>query len=211
MRFSWRTPLFAVLFVVAFAASAPAGAVTVSPSGVYSGTSTGNVVLSLTSLGQTLTCTAASASGTVFSNGTGTLPAGALRFSGCSNPLLGVFTVTQTLAGSGRSYFLTSGSNATGVAADLTIPANGITIATSGGCRFSLGGTVTSLLGTGFPIPLPVVNHVVSTALTGTVTADTLTVTDIPGTGGLCSFLARGLAADLRGSFRGSRNMTISS
>ncbi len=93
-----------VAFVSLFSLASAASAITVSPSGAYNANSVGNTLLTFTSNRRVLTCTASRISATVDSTGAGTSTAGSTVYSGCSNGLLGAFTVTQTSNWDVESY-----------------------------------------------------------------------------------------------------------
>ncbi len=123
------------------------------------------------------------------------VPAGGWIHSGCTNVLLGTFTITQLSAITGSITLLLSGGTATGVNFRLVIPAGGISWSNAAGtCRFTLGGTLDKLLTLGTP-SLPVT---LTTALNIPIAASALTVTSITGTGSPCTVLTVGLAINYR-------------
>ncbi len=167
MRHSRRLLLFSMLLLFGVR-SATAGALTVSPSGAYSDLATGSVVLSLTSNGQRLTCTGMLFSYTIDSSGVGTSAAGTTRFSGCTNALLGAFTVTQTSAWS-VNIILAAGPL---IGKRITIPAGGAQI-TSGSCSYTVSGTI--VIGRAYAaLPAAVAVTDVFTVLSSSLTASSI-------------------------------------
>jgi hypothetical protein len=154
--------------VGSLATAATASALTVSPAGTYN-VSSGSTVLTYPSTGQRLTCTSSRITGSITASGTGTVAAGGMTFAGCSNGLLGPFTVTQTATASLQALytrlFVSGVWRGTLAGLAITIPAGGITL-TAASCRITVGGTVLiGWLQTAEVNPIIVPTNAVSTTL----------------------------------------------
>lgn len=144
-------------FFAVLIASTGAAALAVSPSGSYTATST-NLAFTLDSSGQRLACTSASISATLSSNGLATAPPGSLTFSGCSNPLLGTFTITQTRTVTAQVVLAPIDATRNLVGLRIVVPLDAMgrgafVIRASGGCSFEGSGSGT--IGNSYPVPLP--------------------------------------------------------
>lgn len=93
----------ALLFAALLSGSAAAAALTVSPTGNYTGTST-NAVFTDTTSGLSVSCTSASLVETVAADGTGTI--GSSTFSGCRSSLGLAVTVTQIASAATRRQLI---------------------------------------------------------------------------------------------------------
>ncbi|MDO8184185.1 hypothetical protein Q5424_00350 [Conexibacter sp. JD483] len=186
-----------------FGLAASASALTISPSGAYSATSTGATVLTFGSNGQRLNCTGSTVSATVASNGVGTSAAGTTRYTGCSNALLGAFTVTQSSAW-GVNVILAAGPL---VGLEVTVPARGVTIA-SGSCSFTATGRV--IVGHDYSRDTPALVLPVAVRVTDvfSVLSSSLTVDSVTGCSPLLTTV--GLAATYSGSYTLNRAVTVS-
>lgn len=209
MRFSMRALAIAAVSAVAcLAMGSAASAVTVSPAGGYTFTASGSTALRLTSIGTTLTCTSNTATGSVNADGTGSFPAGGIVYSGCTNILLGPFSVNQTaVAPTAITALLDGSGRVTGIKLRVSIPTGGITLANNAGtCSFTVSGSVDFLLALTTPTAPPVN---VTTALRIPASASAIVVDSITGTGQPCPSLVRGLAATYAGTYVISRTATI--
>lgn len=185
-----------VACVSLFGLAASASAITVSPSGAYTATATGSTVLTFSSNGQRLTCTGSVISATVDSTGAGSSAAGTTRYSGCTNALLGSFTVTQT-SNWGVSVVLTSGL----VGLRVTVPAGGVRIS-GGSCSFTAAGSVT--VGKAVAaLPAALTTTDVFSTLSSALTVDS-----VSGCSPLLTVL--NLAATYSGSYSLNRAVTVS-
>ncbi|MDO8184183.1 hypothetical protein Q5424_00360 [Conexibacter sp. JD483] len=179
-----------------FGLAASASALTISPSGAYTATATGATVLTFGSNGQRLNCTASTIVATVDSAGVGSSASGTTRYSGCTNALLGTFSVTQSSAW-GVNVILTTGN----VGLAVTVPARGVTI-TSGACSFTASGTVTvSRAYAALPAAVAVTDVFPTTS-------SALTVDSVSGCSPLLTTV--GLAATYSGSYTLNRAVTVS-
>jgi len=183
-------------------AAQAAGALTVSPSGAYTAASRGSTLLTFASTGQSLTCTSSQIGATISSNGSGTSPAGSFDARGCSNVLLGAYTITQTSAWRVNVLrtALTDGRALVGL--DMTIPTGGVQIRNSA-CTYTLSGTIN--LGRLFTGPLPVTIMVVDTF---SVLSSRLTTDSAPGCSALITVV--GLTSTYTGTYSLNRGLTVS-
>ena len=134
--------------------SQAANALVVSPSGDYTTSSWGSTLITFNSTGQTLTCTSSQINATISSTGIGVSPAGGALYRGCSNSLIGSFTITQTSAWGVRVLLAAQADGRVLVGLDIAIPARGVQFRGAGGCVYTLSGSLNlGRLSTG---PLPV-------------------------------------------------------
>ncbi|MDO8184184.1 hypothetical protein Q5424_00355 [Conexibacter sp. JD483] len=182
-----------------FGLAASASALTISPSGAYTATASGSTVLTFGSNGQRLTCTGSTIAATIDSAGVGSSASGTTRYSGCTNALLGAFSVTQSSAWD-VNVILTAGPL---VGLTVTVPARGVTI-TSGSCSFTARGTVTvghEYTGSALPITVAVTDLF-------SVLSSSLVVDSVSGCSPLLTTV--GLAATYAGSYSLNRAATVS-
>lgn len=192
--------LLATLSVIT--SSGGAAALTVTPTGSYTLTSVGNVLLRFSSTGQTLTCTTSSIPITLGSNGRGTVPARSAIYRGCSNSLLGTFTMTQTSAWNLKVLLTTLGDGRVLVGFEADIPVLHIDSAT--GCLFD----VTAIFNVGIllPGPLPksisIADHFIPLGSSAETIGIPINCTPL--------LTVAGLRAAYSGTYSLSRGMTVS-
>lgn len=161
----------AALMAISGAANA---AVRVLNPGTFTATSS-NTVLSLTSIGATLTCSSSVIRDTVSATGTSSIAIGGAVYTGCNSTFLGGFTVTQTSVWTDAVL-----QTSTGVVVLFIIPRDGVRVtSTSTGLSFFLGGTIQTDL---VPITVGALRSVASLTFTAAagLSVTTSSVTGIP-------------------------------
>lgn len=178
--------------------ASPASALTISPATTYATTSAGTT-FTAPSTGQRLTCRASQKPMPLSAAGTGTITAGNASFSGCTNALLGAFTLTQTAGWNVAVVWLGPPAAPSGAALQLTLPSNGLTLSAPG-CSLTIGGTYTKL------VPVTTIPPVTTSSFAAS--GGGLSITS--SSGATCSFLfPAGLALTVAETLTLSQAMTI--
>lgn len=195
MSRTFRGALVSALSLFAFiGTAAAANALTISPTGNYDiGAPPLGVSFSLTSNSQALNCADLTLGANIAADGTGSIPLGRVAASGCTNSLLGSFTLTQESAWS-IAMLLGSGR----IAVNVTIPTSGLKF-TATGCTFWMEGT-TSFQQSVARLP----------AVVGALTGGGAILRISRNSGMICFAFPVGLAAIFAGDFALNRDMTIS-
>ena len=137
-----RTSLVALAATVAaVATTAPAAALTASPTGTYKEAGS-QPIFQTTSTRQSWACTLTSSSFTLAADGTATYASGAGTFTGCNNTIFGPINPAQATAWSSAFTLAPSGSD-TLVTQTITVPTGGLVWNYTAGCRPTFNGTIT--------------------------------------------------------------------
>jgi len=194
----------AVALVVLAALVSSASAITISPTGRITATST-NPAFTLSSNGAAVTCSTSSIVSNMATSGSGSVPVGGATFGGCANSTLGAVTITQSSAWTKIiDLVVLPGPNPPAgnyIRLRLIIPARGITFRSAVlGCSFTAAGQVGFLIG-----PVNLTSDIIIIILT--ISTSALTVDS---SSGACALVAPvGLAITAGGSYTNSPSVTV--